>query len=141
MSSLKQLLFPAQSRSLPAQRWMRIGLRTLHLIGISGLGGAFLYNVEPALWMPYWWLVVCSGGLLVFIELWVNGIWLLQLAGLAIIVKLSLLFSLHWWPQAGYWIFIIVIIISGIISHSPARLRHYSIWYRRRLDESSHKTP
>ena len=47
---LKQLLFPAESRFLPGQRWVNILLRTLHLIGIAGLGGGFFYPSEGDLW-------------------------------------------------------------------------------------------
>lgn len=130
---LKRLIFPEHARALPAQRWFRISLRTLHLIGFSGLGGAFLFDLDPSLWLPYWWLTVISGSLLVLIELWINGIWLLQLAGQVIILKLLLLSAIQWWPAADKLIFIGVIILSGVISHAPARWRHYSIWHRRVL--------
>ena len=133
MLRLKRLIFPEQARSLPAQRWLRISLRTLHLIGVSGLGGAFLFEVDPSLWLPYWWLVMISGSLLMLIELWISGIWLLQLAGQAILLKLLLLAAIKWWPAADMVLFIVIIIISGVISHAPARWRHYSIWHRRVL--------
>jgi hypothetical protein len=122
--SIKSLLFPSSPRQLPGQRWLKIILRTLHLVGVGGLGGAFLYSVAPEYWLPYWWLAVITGVCLVLIELWNDAIWLLQWAGLAIVFKLLLLASLHLFPQAGIPVFIGVIIISGIISHAPARIRH-----------------
>ncbi|WP_086486632.1 hypothetical protein [Thioflexithrix psekupsensis] len=122
--TLKQLLFPASSRQLPGQRWLKITLRTLHLVGVGGLGGGFLYEVAPEQWLPYWGLAVVTGVCLVLIELWSNAIWLLQWAGAAIVFKLFLLASLHFFPQAAIPIFISVIIISGVISHAPAKIRH-----------------
>jgi hypothetical protein len=131
--TLKSLFFPVSSRQLPGQRWLKITLRTLHLVGVGGLGGGFLYQVAPEQWLPYWWLAVATGVCLVLIELWSNAIWLLQWAGVAIVVKLLLLASLHLFPQAAIPIFFSVIIISGIISHAPAWIRHGLVFSSRHI--------
>jgi hypothetical protein len=135
-------LFPPQKRVIPYKRWLSISLRTLHLIGIAGLAGAYLYEQPVASWIGYLWLTVCSGALMAVMEIYVNGIWLLQMRGTAIAVKLLLLSTLLWWyPQPQAWIYITVIIISGIVSHAPGKLRYYSIWHRRIITETIELSP
>ena len=56
--SLKSLLFPSNSRFFPGQRWANICLRTLHLVGLAGLGGGFLYPAAGEHWRIYLDLVV-----------------------------------------------------------------------------------
>ena len=59
--SLKYILFPPNSRFFPGQRWANICLRTLHLIGVAGLGGGFLYPAAGEDWRIYLDLVVWAG--------------------------------------------------------------------------------
>ena len=74
-------LVPPHKRPLPGKRWLSIILRSLHLVGIAGLAGAYLYSLPEAVWGPYLLLGVGSGFLLLARELYVDGIWLLQLRG------------------------------------------------------------
>jgi len=115
-------------------RWVNITLRTFHLIGIAGIGGAYLYPAENAAWAPYLWLTLTSGFSLVGISLYSNGIWLIQLRGLAILFKLLLLWSLVFFPQASLPVILVVIVLSGVIAHAPGNLRYYSPWHRGRID-------
>lgn len=127
-------LFPPEKRDFRGKRWVSITLRTLHLIGIGGLAGAYLYQLPEAAWHPYLLLAVGSGVLMVCMEIFVDGIWLLQLRGQAIFLKLLLLSSVFWLfdaPQAG--IYLAVMVISGVVAHAPGKVRYYSIWHRRVL--------
>ncbi|HEY5718466.1 MAG TPA: hypothetical protein VIS52_08220 [Motiliproteus sp.] len=124
-------LFPLQMRELPGGRWTRISLRTLHLIGIAGLGGAYLYPLDPAQWHPYLLLTLVSGGLLLLSEVWSHGIWLIQLRGLAITLKCAVLLGGLLLPDADLAVLFVVIAISGVIAHAPGRVRYYSPWHRR----------
>lgn len=129
-------LFPPQKRVIPYKRWLSISLRTLHLIGIAGLAGAYLYDQPVERWGVYLLLTVCSGTLMAALEIYANGIWLLQMRGTAIGIKLLLLSSLIWWYQQPVaWIYFVAIIISGVVSHAPGKLRYYSIWHRRIITE------
>lgn len=132
--SLTSLIFPLNGRSFPGMRWVNITLRTLHLIGIAGIGGAYLYPAEKAAWIPYLWLTLFSGFLLMAISLYSNGIWLLQLRGLAILLKLLLLCSLLFYPKASLPVILMVIALSGVIAHAPGNLRYYSPWHRKRIE-------
>ncbi|HXK57868.1 MAG TPA: hypothetical protein PLZ16_14610, partial [Gammaproteobacteria bacterium] len=85
---LKRLLFPAESRFFPGQRWVNILLRTLHLIGIAGVGGGFFYPADGDLWRSFFDLTLWSGVGLTAIAVWNSGVWLIQLRGQAILLKL-----------------------------------------------------
>lgn len=127
-------LFPSESRRLPAQRWVNIGLRSLHLMGTAGLGGAYLYEAPQAAWLPYFWLTMVSGVVMALIHIWNNGVWLIQVRGLAILAKLLLLGLIGWLEGADLTLFLLVILISGVIAHAPGDLRYYSPWHGRRVE-------
>ena len=133
--SLKHLLFPAQSRLFRGQRWVNIGLRTLHLIGLAGLGAGFLYPVDGDMGYGYFYLTITSGIGLVMISTWSNAIWLIQLRGQAILLKVLLLLLIPLVPALTWWLFVAVIVISGLISHAPGAVRYYSIFHRRRIEQ------
>jgi hypothetical protein len=126
--------FPAVSRSFPGMRWLNITLRTLHLIGVAGLGGAYLYAAAPESWRPYLWLTLFSGTGLIAVSLYANAIWLLQLRGQVILFKLLLLGLMLWWPMFSVELGMGVIVLSSVIAHAPGNLRYYSLWHRRRID-------
>ncbi len=127
-------LFPARSRDFPGKRWIKIGLRTLHLMGIAGIGGAYFYTVEASQWLPFLWLTMASGLLMLAVEVWSHGIWLLQIRGLAILFKIALLSVSATLPAAfDPALIMVVILISSVISHAPSRLRYYSPFFHRRI--------
>lgn len=131
---LKQLLFPAESRFFPGQRWVNIMLRTLHLIGIAGLGGGFFYVAEGDLWRTFFDFTLWSGVGLMAIAIWNNGTWLVQLRGQAILLKLLLLGLMPMFPALRLPLFLAILIISGVISHAPASVRYHSLFHGRRFD-------
>jgi len=130
----KRLIFPDESRFFPGQRWVNITLRTLHLIGIAGLGGGFFYPAEGDLWQAFFDLTLWSGFGLATIAVWNNGIWLVQLRGQAILLKLLLLGLMPLFPALRLSLFLAVLVISGLISHAPANVRYFSLIHRRRID-------
>jgi len=54
-------LFPAESRQFYGQRWLNILLRSVHLLGVAGVGGGFLLGVEDSRWMVFWILTLTTG--------------------------------------------------------------------------------
>ena len=135
MKFSRQTFFPPQSRLLPGHRWINITLRSLHLVGLAGLGAGFLYPGIDESWIGYLYLTLVSGVILVLLSIWSNGIWLLQLRGQAILFKLLLLVVAGIWPGVKVELFILVIIISSVVSHAPGDFRYYSLWHRRRIEQ------
>ena len=124
----------SRARAWPWRRWASIGLRTLHLLGTAGVGGAFLYGASPELWLPYLWLVAGSGAGMVMLQVWGNPLWLVQLRGVAILVKLGLILMLLSTGVAELALFVAVLVISGVISHAPGDVRYFSLWHGRRVE-------
>lgn len=124
------LLFASTGRSLAGERWLNITLRTLHLVGVAGASAAFLQGAPHASVLPFLYLMLCSGGLLSLLYLWTHGGWLLQLSGIAILIKVALLLAAIALPAWQAPLFILIIIISGLIAHAPARVRGYRLLTR-----------
>ena len=123
----KRALFPAQSRFFPGQRWLNIVLRSLHLLGVAGMGAGFLVpGAGDAAWHGYLVLTLTTGVGVTLIDAWSDRGWLLQLSGQTILLKLMLLALIPLWPSGGPILFAAVILISAMVSHAPARLRHYA---------------
>ncbi len=129
-------LFPLQSRDYPGKRWVNITLRTLHLIGIAGGSAHFLLATSGDGWQVFFQLTLISGILLSLNYIWSNGIWLLQLRGQAILLKIVLLFAaLGIWPEYAAGLFIVILVVSGLISHAPGDIRYYSPYHRKRIHQ------
>ena len=127
MATILDYVFPDVDRTFSGLRWINIILRTIHLIGVAGVGGGFLYSSQQENWMPYLGLAVTSGIMMMCLSIWSNGMWLLQLRGVAMIVKLLLLaLSLISGVEAS--VIIVVIAISGIIAHAPGKVRYYKLF-------------
>ena len=131
---MKRALFPDPPRGFPGRRWVNIGLRTLHLVGVAGMGGGWLYGAEPSAWQPYLWLVLATGLAMVALELAATCLWLLQLRGLAVVAKLGLVaLALHR-PDATPWLLVGVIVLSSVFAHAPADVRYFSPFHGRRIE-------
>lgn len=130
---LKTIFFPEQSRGFPGKRWIDIVLRTIHLIGLLGLAGGVLFQAAHELWFPYLLATILSGLAMITISIWSNGKWILQNRGLAIIIKMLVLLLLPVFPNFELALLVIVVAISGISSHAPARFRYYSILHGKEI--------
>ncbi|WP_394129517.1 hypothetical protein [Shewanella maritima] len=115
------------------ERLTKTSLRALHIIGIVGAGGGIIVGAEQSLWMSYWVLAMATGCLLLAWEVVRDWRWLIQLKGVLTIVKVAMLGLFI--PLAAYKseLFIFIILLSVIVSHGPAGLRHYSIVHRKVL--------
>lgn len=111
------------------KRWTKISLRTLHLLAVAGVGGGILFGVERDLWINYWWLAIISGILMMLVDIISNPVWIVQVRGLSIFFKLALLILLGVYPDWDGLLVVVIIIISGVISHAPSKLRYYSMYH------------
>lgn len=123
------VLFPPEPRQFRGQRWGNIILRSAHLVGIAGIGGGFLHNLDESNWMPFWYLTLASGIALSLLYLAASAVWLLQLRGITVVVKIVLIAIAIHWPQLRAPSFITIILLSAIIAHAPGKVR---AWGRQR---------
>lgn len=113
------------------KRWIKICLRTLHLVSVAGVGGGIIFGIEKDLWVNYWWLALLSGGLMMLIDIISNPVWVVQVRGLVVFLKLVLLVFLGGDPSNDSLVLMVIIVMSGIISHAPGKLRYYSVYHGR----------
>ena len=129
--SMKSLLFPPQARDFPGLRWLNISLRSLHLVGMAGMGGSYLFSAVMNPLLDFWLITLLSGATMVVLAIWSDGRWLLQLRGAAILIKLLLLLLLPWlnelFSHGAAWGLIVIILLSSLISHAPGKVR-YHFW-------------
>ena len=78
-------------------------------------------------------LALVSGSLLMLIDVVSNPVWIVQVRGIVIFVKLLLLVFLGGDPSLDRWLLIGVIVMSAVISHAPGKLRYYSVYHRRAI--------
>ncbi|WP_250655606.1 hypothetical protein [Alkalimarinus coralli] len=118
----------------PGKRWLKIILRTLHILSVIGVGGAVLFNVPFSQWVWYWYAAVATGVAMVAIDALSNFLWLVQIRGIVIYIKLLLLMFLGGNMLINQLVLITIVVISAIISHAPGDIRYYSIVHRRRIN-------
>lgn len=123
MTDLRHLLWPEKARSFTGERWVNIALRSVHLVGVSGIGGGFLFDLAPGAWLPFWYLTLGSGLGLAGLYLWGTCAWLVQVKGLAVMLKLVLLAAALRLPAWRAELFVLTILISGVVAHAPGAVR------------------
>lgn len=131
--SLYRVLFPASSREFFGKRWFNIILRMLHIVGMIGLGG-YLFGAERSIWQPYIVLILGTGFGLMLLYIISNGIFFIQLRGIAILLKLVLLVMIPLTDISATGLLIAVIVISAVIAHAPGDIRYYSVLHGRRIE-------
>ncbi|MGF1687442.1 hypothetical protein L4C36_12205 [Photobacterium japonica] len=121
------------------QRLSKTAIRALHILGIAGSAGGILYGVDKSLWLHWWIMAMVTGVIMTVLEIRQSRLWLIQLKGVLTYVKLALIGSFYFLPAHKPALFITVLLMSVIIAHGPAGLRHYSVWHRRRIDDKPGK--
>ena len=115
------------------KRWANISLRTLHLVGTAGVVGGVLFQVPEASWHPYLWLTVASGGGMLLLDVWGNALFFAQVRGLAVVAKIALLACMPHLTAYQIHLLLLTIVLSGVVSHAPAKVRYYSIFHGREI--------
>jgi hypothetical protein len=127
----------ALPRSFPGIRWVRISLRTAHLIAMGLLVGGVAAGISAETLQGAVWGTLGTGAAFVGIELYQSLSFLFQIKGLAVLVKFLLLLGAVESPGHALGLLVAAIVIGGFSSHMPGRFRHYSILHRRVLQGPS----
>jgi hypothetical protein len=132
---LKALLFPAPLRSFPGQRWVRISIRTAHLLSMGLLIGGFAGGLPlEQLSAAFWWTLL-TGVVFVAVELHASFIFLFQLKGIAVLAKTLLLLAAWAEPRYAMSCLVFAVVIGGISSHMPGKYRYFSPLHGRVIKE------
>ena len=134
MTDLRALLFPPEGRSFSGKRWASIACRTAHLVGMAGVSGGMLLDVAPEVWQGYLALTVASGMALLLLDSFTSLIWVVQVRGLSVLAKLGALACLGRLEDHRALLIVLVVVLSGLSSHAPARVRYFSVLHGRVVD-------
>jgi hypothetical protein len=121
------------SREVPGLRSLRTTLRTAHIIAFATLYGGHVYGLPAARLLPALLATVVTGGAFAALECYHAPIWLVQLRGVATVVKLILVacVALRW--ELRVILLTAAIAIGSVAAHMPARFRYYSVLHGGRV--------
>jgi len=136
---LFRLLIPEEPRRYPGQRWVKMLARSAHVVFSGVYLGSLVFQVEPATRLPWFLAVMLSGLLMICLDLYESGAFLLQLRGLVTAVKLVLLALLPTFGAMGVWIIAGIAFCSVISSHASSSVRYFLIWGRGRIKAAETK--
>jgi hypothetical protein len=119
------------SRALPYARTWNIAFRTAH-IGAAGVTfGGHVFGMGAERILPWLYLTILTGTLLVIVEAYPSWRWCYQMRGVMVLTKAMLLLLVLWLWNYRVPILVGVIVIGSAGSHMPKRFRHYLLVGRR----------
>lgn len=121
---LAAVLFPAEPRPLRGRRAIKISLRALHVLAVSVFVGSHVLAVDPPRRLPWLTATIVSGLLILLLDLHESGVFLVQVRGLIVLVKVALLFSLPSFGTYSAAVLVILLLISVVSSHAPGSFRY-----------------
>jgi len=121
----------AEPRTLPKMRALRTSLRTVHVIAFSALYGGHVYDLSAERLLPALIAVIATGGAFMTLEVYSAPVWLLQIRGVATLVKIALVASIAVLWDWSVFLLTIVTVIGVVTSHMPGRYRYYSLLHGR----------
>ncbi len=120
-----------RSSPIPYVRFWKISLRTAHLVGASILVGGHAFNAPANQLRPMLWLLIASGGGMIFLEAYPTMTFMFEGWGLLLLAKLALLCLVPFAWNLRLPLLIAVVVLASVGSHMPGRMRHYSLLQRK----------
>jgi hypothetical protein len=114
----------SEYRDFPGRRSLVVVLRAVHLVGLVGVGAAVLGG-QPLHGTSFLVAMVGSGIGMMLADLWMAPGYLIEVAGLTVLVKLALLVWLILDPAHRLPLFWLILVLSATIAHAPGKVRHY----------------
>ncbi len=109
------------------QRWLNIGIRSLHIGFGALLFGGIFYRTSAELYLPWHHLAIGSGIILLLLEWFHDRAWPHRVMGIVVYLHVILGALIHLWPDMALPLLWAVIISGSIGSHMPRRFRHWSL--------------
>ena len=127
------ILFPAQPRTFPYRRTIRICLRTLHILTTGVLLGGHMFDQPPEVLLAWLWGSIVSGLLLFATDLHASCAVLIELRGMAVFVKILLLLLVPFMWEFRVPLLIASLIIGAVSSHIPRTYRHRLLFLKDKI--------
>ncbi len=124
--NIKPTIFPVEKRKIPYDKVIKNLLRIIHVLTFAVIFGACFYKIEYNHY--YNSIIVFTGLLMIFREIYKNGIWLVQTRGILTIIKICLIFCLIFISKSRLFHIVLLVSIIGILSsHLPKHIRKYTL--------------
>ncbi|MBI3074348.1 MAG: hypothetical protein HYY84_19735 [Deltaproteobacteria bacterium] len=130
MSDLRHILFPEPPRMFPGRRIIRSLLRAAHVAASAVLLGGHFVDGPLERLVPFLWVALATGALLIVTELLSTFAWLFEVRGLFILLKIALLslILILWESRAA--ILLIILLLSVVVAHASGSIRHRLVFFR-----------
>lgn len=109
-------------RDFPGRLALIALLRVGHIAGVVGVGAAVLRREVPALWSCL--LLLVCGVAIALLDAYANRVYLRQVSGLVVLLKIALLALVVALAGVGPAVFWSFLVFSVIAAHAPGRIRH-----------------
>ena len=132
-SRIFSLIFPDAPRDFPMRRWVRILMRTLHIITASILFGGHVFDQPVTELEPWLWGTVLSGMFIMLTDLHASFAVLLEVRGVAVVIKAILLVLVPLFWEERNLLLLTALIIGAVSSHMPKQYRHRLLFQNSRI--------
>lgn len=102
-------------------------MRTAHIATFAVLVGGHVFDAPAEDLRPWLYGAIASGAAMMLIQLHASFLWLRQVRGVAILMKLVALCAIAVWWQARVPILFGVIVVSSYVSHMSGRYRYWVV--------------
>lgn len=124
------ILAPDEPRDFAGHRALKLALRAGHVLSASVYAAGHILDAGKAGHDEWLAAALISGLLILLLDLYESGAFLLQLRGLFLVAKLALLAGLHLADVESGWALGALVFASVVSSHAPGSVRHYLVWGR-----------
>jgi hypothetical protein len=98
---------------------------------VAAFYGGHVYGVPEERLEPALWAVVATGFAFAILEIVRAPIWLVQLRGVAVYLKIGLMFGATPGSPLRVPLLTLALVIGVVVSHMPGRYRYHSLLHRR----------
>lgn len=130
---LTDILFPAIPRDFPLRRNLKTLTRALHILTSGTLLGGHIFGLPAADLIPWLYATIVSGAVLLGMDLHASASVLLEVRGIAILLKMLLMVCIAFWFEAAIPLLCLIVIIGVYASHMPKYIRHRMIFFNGRF--------
>jgi len=122
------------TRSFRGERALKIAARSIHIAAMGLVLGGVAWAVPGHALDTALAVTIASGSVLMGVDLWKDGGYLVQGNGVAVLLKLALLALGLAFPAARLGCCLAATVVASVGSHMPRAWRHWS-FVRRRVPE------
>jgi hypothetical protein len=119
------------ARPVPGLRPLRTTLRAAHVVAVAAFYGGHVYGASSERLGPAVVAVVATGIAFTILEVVRAPVWVVQVRGLAVYLKVVLMLAVIVGAPAPVLLLTVALVVGVVASHMPGRYRYYSLIHRR----------